>query len=77
MMNWQPPTAVSNEGLQVDLMIETHHPGTFLEPGVYEVLYQFEDENFNNAECSFSINIVSGTAILVYNPIMSKPSNCN
>ncbi|PIK46687.1 putative IgGFc-binding protein [Apostichopus japonicus] len=63
MMNWQPPTAVSNEGLQVDLMIETHHPGTFLEPGVYEVLYQFEDENFNNAECSFSINIVSALEI--------------
>ncbi|KAJ8042859.1 Zonadhesin [Holothuria leucospilota] len=63
MISWQPPTAVSNEGLDVQLVLETEQPGKVYHPGLYGGLYRFQDENMNEAECAFMISVKSGLQI--------------
>lgn len=63
MISWQPPTAVSNKGLDVQLVLETEQPGKLYHPGVYGGLYRFQDEQMNEAECTFMISVKSGNII--------------
>ncbi len=56
---WIPPSATDVSG-NVSLVSQSHHPGDSFLVGDTEVIYLFIDGNYNEARCTFHINLREG-----------------
>ena len=57
VVNWTPPTATDNCGLQS--LTSNFAPGTSFSPGLYTIVYTATDNCGNTSTCSFTVNVIA------------------
>ena len=59
-VSWTEPTATDNSGM-TPTITQSHQPGTDFPVGTTQVTYTFTDMAGNQAQCSFTVTVTTGT----------------